>query len=102
VGCSWQGEGLALLGADLAAMLDERAELAPVAKQYELLDKACKEAVKAALPDGGEGVAGGWGVNVKLIKSTKWDAPKEHKAAHPEFNKTQVSARVTFKGEENE
>ena len=100
LGCSWQAEGVAMLdGSDLQASLDRMQELRPFVNEYDLLDEAVKDALKAACPDGGKGFVGARAFQVKKVVSRSWKAPKEFQAHYPEFLGESVSYRVTVEDE---
>ena len=84
----------------LEQALSARAELLPMVKEYEALDKYCKEAIKAT---GKQFVFSG-GFTAKVTTSTRrdWKPTKEHKELFPEFNKESETKMVTIKGDDNE
>jgi CRISPR/Cas system-associated exonuclease Cas4 (RecB family) len=59
------GQGAALVeNAELLMQLEERAELEPMSKRYDALDKAAKDTIKAVMGKDGQAMCGPWAIKV--------------------------------------
>jgi len=88
------GQGLNIISdQELAVALDRRGELAPAAKEFEVLDKEIKEKLRGCEM----GVAGNWMIEGKYGKNTKTVVPPDHQALFDSWKKTDPKGKFSLK-----